>query len=36
MGKKTPKWNPGAKRYVSPKTKRFVKTVKKGTGKKKQ
>lgn len=36
MPKKTPKWNPDAKRYVDPNTKRFVETVKKGkTGKKK-
>jgi|GEM_PF-6548884 len=35
MPKKTPKWNPDAKRYVNPTTKRFVKSVKEGTGKKK-
>lgn len=35
MSKKTPKWNPGAKRYINPDTKRFVKSVKQGTSKKK-
>ncbi len=33
--KQYPKWNPKAKRYINPKTKRFVKSVKGGMGKRK-
>ena len=33
--KKYPKWNPEAKRYIDPETKRFVKSAKGGKGKRK-